>query len=536
MPSLQKMFLLTEPAFKKYKQEQDNEKFMNNMDKDMKRILYDKKAPLYRKWLEYSRLLHRYLDFKKFLDDSNGANDAEAVEKFVQMENRMKNSSTNTTPRKTSNVSTHMSPLKSIISPANEPKQLFAESHHDSDISIGKEDLFENTSAESFQSTPDPTAFYTTAPQEKLRERLNDTILPFEKLNASYATSSLMSASKAAKAARIQKKQEKSLQNISHLDDSGEIERHYDNTIIAKQTLRQRLDALPPKVQAKFFINGKYPTRLFSIDYIDTKTEIEHILDVNGWDASIVSNKNLRVYEPDHGFVTYHDIQPYSLATLRQFLVNKHREIDEALESYNNSSNPTAIVARKKYSVSNLENDKDSKIIRYKKDTFVTVPSVILDQVIEAINKVNLTSDEFKSVVKQMKAEYKSAQAQNQNQTTIPTPTVNANKSVLHPLNQTAATSYTVDNLSTFGKLPPQSQSTPVRRKRAAVAVIKKRSTLSGVNKKTITPQMKALKRKALQPQIDKIWRQAKKVKTVSQEEDADTTANGNSTIVWEKI
>lgn len=69
--ALQKMYLLTEPAFKKIKESIDGEKVLSNFEKIIKSVLYDKKLAPYRKWMKYKDLIIRYATFKKFLEEAN---------------------------------------------------------------------------------------------------------------------------------------------------------------------------------------------------------------------------------------------------------------------------------------------------------------------------------------------------------------------------------------------------------------------------------------------------------------------------------
>lgn len=87
--ALQKMFLMTEPAFKNIKQEIDNEKYLNEMDKQLKTILFNKRIPPYKKWLIYKDLLVRHGNFKQFLKESKEYNDQESHRKFAQLEKRI---------------------------------------------------------------------------------------------------------------------------------------------------------------------------------------------------------------------------------------------------------------------------------------------------------------------------------------------------------------------------------------------------------------------------------------------------------------
>lgn len=88
--ALQKMYLLTEPAFKKAKQHLDSDKFLSNYEKSIKSVLFDKKIPPYKKWMKYQNLVFQYALFKKFLEQSRSVNDDESTNKLLQLEKRIK--------------------------------------------------------------------------------------------------------------------------------------------------------------------------------------------------------------------------------------------------------------------------------------------------------------------------------------------------------------------------------------------------------------------------------------------------------------
>lgn len=86
---LQRMYLLNEPAFKKYKEELDSERYLTSLDRELKKILGEK-TPSYKKWLKYKDALIRYTDFKRMLTESKANEDVENVRKLSALENNIK--------------------------------------------------------------------------------------------------------------------------------------------------------------------------------------------------------------------------------------------------------------------------------------------------------------------------------------------------------------------------------------------------------------------------------------------------------------
>lgn len=517
-PLLRKMFLLTEPAFKKYKEEIGDERYISNLDKEMKNVLRSK-TPKYKKWIQYSRLLHRYLDFKSFLNESKTANDDIAIDRFKRLADRInQRSSAQPAPLSTSNVEekklkpTTPEQKSSIAIDTDaflpEIEHLFStetdqhdetlpefqhslSSEVDKSIQPHSNRSYDDTDMHISDSTPNENIFETSSPNEstileaenspsKFFSMLDTSIIPNETLNASHATNKMLSASVAAARLKSPNKstaRSRTKEVDSSIDNSAELEKHFDDHIIAKQTLRQRLDALPPNVQAKFLIDGKYPASSFRIEYINPLDKKETTIFVNGLDASIIRGGILREYIPSKGY-SRHKVGKDGLMALRNFLVQFHNDIDDALHEYTNS-NPTNFIKTKSYSLSDYGPNRDISAIRYKKNTFIKVPKTILDSVTNALDEYDLTAKELKTLVKTLKKEYKKNHVENLNRTTFGLPTAST---TTHPLNRSytfpssSPSLLSADSNYSKRRLPaspaPTVSSTPkAKKKKASLAI-----------------------------------------------------------------
>lgn len=87
--ALQKIFLLNEPTFNKVKEELDNEKYLSELDKQLKLVLNDKRLLPYKKWLKYKDLLIRFANFKSFLNESKSQQDSESVNRLQKIERKI---------------------------------------------------------------------------------------------------------------------------------------------------------------------------------------------------------------------------------------------------------------------------------------------------------------------------------------------------------------------------------------------------------------------------------------------------------------
>lgn len=88
--TLQRMYLLTDPAYRKIKETIDGETHLSNLDKQLKSILYNKKLPPYKKWLQYHNLLVNVNIFKRMLEESKRAEDTESMDKLSKLEQRIR--------------------------------------------------------------------------------------------------------------------------------------------------------------------------------------------------------------------------------------------------------------------------------------------------------------------------------------------------------------------------------------------------------------------------------------------------------------
>lgn len=495
--TLQKMFLLTEPAFRQIKQEQDNEKRLSDLDHEMKKTLFDTKIPHYSKWIKYSRLLHRYMDFKRFIEESKTAKDESALEKFTNMQKNYAKYQ----EKKASRLSAHNLPKSTIsISPtaADFQQTLKAKTPPPS---VRRQLVFDDIA-----SSP------STAAIGKVASPPPEDVFEISSRDSSFNKEMAMDIDSTA-ANRF-------------LDDSAtELQKHYENTIIAKQTLRQRLDALPPAVQAKFFHGDQYPVRIFRIAYIDEQTEEEHSHLVNGYETKIVDENVLRVYDKEHGFTSIHNIIPGSLASLRHFLIETHAQIDKELEK-DFRNKPATHLKTRRYSLID-SGQPDTQGIR-KGDIFLTVPHTLLDKVIEAMDEHDLSGQELLEFVSLLKDKQKKQQSHPLNRHyTLPSSAAVYYPEYPLPAPQTPAATGQV-------QIPPMiSTSTPTA---AAVAKSIRPTPVSRKSSKVKakTPKQPSnKKRKAEHETIDKSFRVVKYARNPSLT--AEDSMHSDVSMLWEK-
>lgn len=79
---LKKMYLLNESTFSKIKDIEDTERNFNRLDRQMRKILYGKNTSTHNKWLQYSKLLEKYMNLRKQMIAKYG--EKEAIKKIEQ--------------------------------------------------------------------------------------------------------------------------------------------------------------------------------------------------------------------------------------------------------------------------------------------------------------------------------------------------------------------------------------------------------------------------------------------------------------------
>lgn len=435
---LRKMYLLTEPAFQNVKKEIDNEKYLTLLDNELKQILNNKNLPAYKKWLEYRDVLIQYLNYREFLKESEEHGDKLCTEKLLNLEKYTKDleaqMKTNANNKNVSigtmtvdneyapiitmdetNISDDSSILKAITPEyKSTPK----------DKTIGNDTISEkivtNKEKKRKSTTPVDQTQPSTSTSPQSRRKLafagekglqNESIIPIEDSIFEDANSFTAPAGREDIFGRSAEKlsfepmevsfaaSEKP--NSNQLDISSELLKKFDDEYISRHTIRHRLDAAPPTVRAKFLINNEYPIRFYSVYYYDKETDETKHKQINGLDISI-ENGNVIKYYTKSGVSRIKHVKEDSLNTIRIFLIDFHRKIDEEIENYHEQNGN--YISTKPYSILNGANA--TSIIRYKTNSVITVPSEILDDVIQLMNETEMTEQEFKDIVTKMKIAY----------------------------------------------------------------------------------------------------------------------------------
>lgn len=416
---LQKMYILNEPAFQKVKREIDNEEYLSSMDKELKKILYNKKIPSYKKWLQYKEILTQYFNFKNFVKESKTNEDKASTDQLLTLENRIREL------EKFIKTKTQ-SPVKSLTNAINSPIAELVEGNKSGDLEgnitpTEKIDLNEtnplakgtNKGNKRKSTTPNLISQTNNLSRRQLdfgqgsNQQLNESFVPLENTvytapageekyyslfdNEAVGTTDVEPMDYSLAESEIQKE----------LDDSNELHRIFDNEMIGKNTLRRRLDALPAAVRRKLLVNDVYPQPLFNIVYFDNDEEEQ--ITVNALDVTVVKEDALKYYTHNN-VVNIYNVRADSMYKIRLYLIDFHSKIDREFENYQKQEGN--LIGTKPYSI--RDKDQYSKIVRYKGDGIATVPNELLEDVIELIKSGDITQQQFKSEIKKMKKTFES--------------------------------------------------------------------------------------------------------------------------------
>lgn len=320
---LRRMYLLNEPAFKKYQEELDQETHLSDLDKEVRKVLRSK-APPYKKWLQYRDAFERYTDYKKMLIESKANADDESVKKLSALEGKLKQLQTqleeNPKPYASKSVDTSTNDLPT----ENERKE-------ETELSkTGEsEDIFQNAMSD-------------------------------ESPNISVD----------------------SLQGANILNNSGDIKELFDNDVVAGRTPDERIEHLPSKAKNKLLVDGKLPTNMMAVTKYDTNGEPYKEM-INAMKARISKHGTLHARDAKGDIVTIENLDPFDTGKIRSFLLQKHEEIDKAIED-------TGTRTEKPYKIKKA-NDDYSYLQSGRVNT--VVPTFLIDEVIKLIESGKLPTE-----------------------------------------------------------------------------------------------------------------------------------------------
>lgn len=386
--TLERMYLLSEPAFKRMKENIDAEKHLSNFDKELKTILYNKKLPAYKKWLQFHNLLTNFTIFKRMVKESKIAQDTESLNKFAKLEQRL-------------NELEQALPNEKQVMSADETIPIVESTRVESPSMY--EEFYENISDETDDiSTNDSQIMHDLSNMSS--EKSNGQIIALDEEGNEI---------------------EWQPATFVFQSDEDRMQKMLDDETISKSTVYDKFEALPSNIRYQIFPSGSVPAHTMTVNAIgdrdknDSRYELKTVtIDPR----SVVldkDDKNLYKWKTQkdgwiHLFLLADDYK-----RVRDYLLNSHRKIDEGTKNFRERQ-PLNVLQPKNYTLTEM--DANTKILK-RKDTIYKVSNQIIDEVLGVIERnKNLSPNKLKQMIDRMEKKQKLKQ----------------NQTVTNPLNATA--------------------------------------------------------------------------------------------------
>lgn len=394
--ALQKMFLVTEPAFKKMKENLDAEKHLGDLDKQLRTILFDKKLPSYKKWLHYHNLLNNFKNFKRILEETKNAKDEESLNKLKKLEQRI----IELEAVQRSDEAPHKEKFDSLNryekSGADDDSINIVESTRLGDPSM-HEDVFENdsTSIQSISSdNPNIIDELASLSPEKIGEHITVEDEDGEKI-------------------------EWEPPKFIFQDEDEKMQKILDDELISNETVFDRIENLPPNLRNRVIPTGSHPLQTMNVQVVtaddedDSKYKLQSI-NVDPKYMVLTKDNYFKVKTSHQGWVHIPLMMPDDFKKIRNWLITKHQSIASEIDKYQ-QQRPLNVLQSKNYSISNF--DDDSKILKYKNE-MIKVPNTIIDDTIKILEKNKTISlEELRQKIEILKKQQK-----NRNMSTFSNP------------------------------------------------------------------------------------------------------------------
>lgn len=330
--ALQKMYLLTEPAFKTVKEHLENDKHLSELDKDMKSILYDRKSPNRTKLLRYLQALTRYTGFKRHLNE-NKINNEKTQENEVEK-------------------------LMKSVEHSQIPKKFQSK-----EIQTDKE-LKTPKKVQSREIQTDKEKSKSNIIDDSLNE-MNTSIVPLQNEEIIETSNNLNES-----------------EVIDQNKDDSIIQQQIDDHILAKSTIREKLDKNPAVSRIFLLQNGDYLNRTPIIqlepESSDDDEEDEKLIKTVSLIDSKIKNGRLITKTKEGTIDVPLEKIRSGLTTLRSNMLHYNDKIDEHMEEMEKQDPQSSQHIKTYHVVENAFNPNET-IVKYKDQT-ISVPNEIFAQ------------------------------------------------------------------------------------------------------------------------------------------------------------
>lgn len=344
---MQKMYLLKEPAFRKWIAEHEDEKNMLNIDRQMKKIMKLKNISSLRKWLIYTNFLSKYMAIIRAKRKNNGES-KKSDEKETAAENSIDEMGEIKRPvnRIRHLQGINIDPVERIDqfteNPVNDLEEKLFQTHAD-DIDISN--FIDLTLPDHTMRTVDDASFLRTIP------------------------------------------------NDEEIQEQIEQEKEIENEILRTQTIKEHLARAPKRVRDNFPIN-KQPAR--QIELKDGETII-----LNLDRMKISKDGEIMAEDMDRAYVVLDndEVDNETFKRLKKYLVEKHNLIDQLIDE-NEGNSGISFLKSPEYK---LKENSDSTTDISWRGQKRTVDSKYVDDILKQLDSTLSRNKDLPSIVKNVK-------------------------------------------------------------------------------------------------------------------------------------
>lgn len=383
---LYRMYLLSEPAFSRMKENIDAEKHLTNFEKELKSILFAKKLPPYKKWLQFHNQLTNFNIFKRMMKESKNAQDPESLSKFTKLEHRI-----------------------------NELEQAVPKAKEESNESIP---IVESTRVES-PSFYEEVYENISSDNGDISSNTSETMHDLSNMSAEKSSEPIIAVDDAGDEIEYQPP------TFVFQNEEEKMQKMLDDELISKTTVYDKLEALPQNIRYQIYPSGTVPQHTMTVNAIgdrekyDSKYELKQVTIDPRFVVLSNQDTNMLKWKTNKDGWIHLLLLADDYKRVRDYLIQTHQKIEEVVKDFR-ERRPVNVLHAKNYTISDL--DANTKILK-RKDMIYKVSNRIIDDVLDVIDRnKNLSPNKLKGLIEKMEK----------------TQNLKQNQTLSNPLNATA--------------------------------------------------------------------------------------------------
>lgn len=343
LTSLEKMYLLDENAFNKWKEENDDKKQLSILDRNMKIIMNRKDLPVARKWILYQNFLARYANFKRFIREQK------------------KNESNNIPSDTKTSIEKKITLKRNRANQTEEVAKVNVKTNTDGNI-VGNDEVFVLNESDEL----DDDIHMKTAEDLMNTIKNNPSMLQNVDLTELYDEENSDDKTLETSNVQVERLPQLTAKEQTELD---ELHRKYDNFLISENTIIAHLNKASKTVQDAYRnLNPIARTKKIQVD------GEEHEIDLN---KTKIDEDDILIAEDTSGgqiTIKASDLSNDDLYSIHSYLTEKHNQIESYIDEEMRESNKTpyeTVVLKDGTTIVKFKNDivkADGEVLNYIED------------------------------------------------------------------------------------------------------------------------------------------------------------------------